>query len=64
VPRILDIRLKQLSDLQVIHARLQGADPHHPIVQQWKELRPRIDEARALYERWRELSHAEASHRR
>jgi hypothetical protein len=64
VPGLLDIRLEQLSDLQVIHARLQGEDPHHPFVQQWEELKSRIDEARALYERWRVLAQQESAYRR
>jgi hypothetical protein len=64
VPSLLDIRLGQLSDLQMIHARLQGADPQHPFVQQWEELRPRIDEARDLYQGWRALAREEAAQRR
>jgi hypothetical protein len=64
VPELLDIRLDQLSDLQRIHARLQGADPHHAFVQQWDGLKARIDEARALYEQWRLLAQEEAAYRR
>jgi hypothetical protein len=64
VPGLLDIRLDQLSDLERIHARLQGADPDHPFVQQWDDLKTRIDGARDLYERWRLLAQDEAANRR